>query len=155
MTLAGVTRVTLAKALRLTQPYCASDVAYRRERLEVRRLFRLPYRGRVPVTPPTVGCNLKGSAQPYPGLVYEATRSSDAYGWHRATLTGSPAKPPLAERETAATTLAERETAARSTSARPKCSPWAMEWMWLDPVGFAAADPEYFVFIWDTVVRGR
>ena len=56
---------------------------------------------------------------------------------------------------TAATTLAERATAARSTSARPKCSPWAMEWMWLDPVGFAAADPEYFVFIWDTVVRGR
>ena len=89
--------------------------------------------------------NLKGNAQPYPGLVHEATRASDAYGWHRATLTGSPAKPPLAERATAST----------STSARPKCSPWAMEWMWLDPVGFAAADPEYFDFIWDTVVRGR
>ena len=97
--------------------------------------------------------NLKGNAQPYPGLVHEATRFSDAYGWHRATLTGSPAKPPLAERATAATTLAERATASTSTSARPKCSPWAMEWMWLDPVGFAA--PEYFDFIWDTVVRGR
>ena len=30
---------------------------YRRERLEVRRLLRLPYRGFVPVTPPTVGLN--------------------------------------------------------------------------------------------------
>ena len=30
-----------------------------------------------------------------------------------------------------------------------------MEWIWLDPVGFAAADPEYFDFIWDTVVRGQ
>ena len=30
----------------------------------------------------------------------------------------------------------------------------SMEWMWLDPVGFAAADPDYFDFVWDTVVRG-
>ena len=29
-----------------------------------------------------------------------------------------------------------------------------MEWMWLDPVGFAAADPDYFDFVWDTVVGG-
>ena len=61
MALAGVTQATVAKALGLTQPY-VSDVArralshhYRRERLEVGRLLRLPYRGFVPVTPPTVG----------------------------------------------------------------------------------------------------
>ena len=61
MALAGVTQLTVAKALRLTQPY-VSDVARGRyrtitvgERLEVRRLLRLPYRGLVPVTPPTVG----------------------------------------------------------------------------------------------------
>ena len=69
MALTGVTQVTVAKALGLTQPY-VSDVArgryrtitveYRRERLEVRRLLRLPYRGSVPVTPPTVGLNEDG-----------------------------------------------------------------------------------------------
>ena len=77
MALTGVTQVTVAKALGLTQPY-VSDVArgryrtitveYRRERLEVRRLLRLPYRGSVPVTPPTVGLNEVGPLRcPLPG----------------------------------------------------------------------------------------
>ena len=30
-----------------------------------------------------------------------------------------------------------------------------IEWLWTDPVGFAAVDPDYFDFIWDKVVRGR
>ena len=30
--------------------------------------------------------NTKGRANAYPGRVYEATRSTDAEGWHRATL---------------------------------------------------------------------
>ena len=41
---------------------------YRRERLEVRRLLRLPYRGSVPVPPPTVGLNEDGPLRrPLPG----------------------------------------------------------------------------------------
>ncbi len=61
MALAGVTHVTVAKALRLTQPY-VSDVARGRHRTitvenawKFAALLRLPYRGLVPVTPPTVG----------------------------------------------------------------------------------------------------
>ena len=79
MALAGVTQVTLAKALRLTQPY-VSDVARgryrRRECLEVRRLFRLPYRGLVPVTPPTVG--LKAGTDPRGGRASGRHESGDA-----------------------------------------------------------------------------
>lgn len=29
-----------------------------------------------------------------------------------------------------------------------------VEWLWEDPIGFAEQDPEYFDFIWDTVVGG-
>ena len=88
--------------------------------------------------------NLKGDTQPYPGLVHEATRSSDAEGWHRATLTGSPGHP-SARGEGDRGDVDVRATEVLSMG---------MEWMWLDPVGFAATDPEYFDFVWDTVVRG-
>ena len=30
-----------------------------------------------------------------------------------------------------------------------------VQWLWENPAAFAARDPEYFDFIWGTVVRGR
>ena len=69
MALAGVAQVTLAKALRLTQPY-VSDVArgrYRTTTVEngwkFSAYFGLPYRGLVPVTPPTVGLQQDGPSR--------------------------------------------------------------------------------------------
>ena len=61
MALAGVTQVDPRDgappdaALRQRCRPRALSHHYRRECLEVRRLFRLPYRGLVPVTPPTIG----------------------------------------------------------------------------------------------------
>ena len=88
--------------------------------------------------------NPKGRAEPYPGRVYEAARGSDAEGYHRARLSGLPGHSP-----------------ARDPGDRGDVDVYAtevlsvgMEWMWQDPAGFAAVDPEYFDFIWDTVVRG-
>ena len=89
--------------------------------------------------------NTKGRANAYPGRVYEATRSTDAEGWHRATLSGLPGHP-----------------RARGPGDRGDVDVQAtevlsvgMQWMWENPAGFAAADPEYFDFIWDTVVKTR
>lgn len=75
MALAGVTQVTVAKelappdaALRQRCRPRALSHHYRRERLEVRCLLRLPYRGFVPVTPATVGLNEDQTLEaPLPG----------------------------------------------------------------------------------------
>ena len=80
--------------------------------------------------------NTKGRANAYPGRVYEATRSTDAEGWHRATLSGLPGHP-----------------RARGPGDRGDVDVQAtevlsvgMQWMWENPAGFAATDPEYFDF---------
>ena len=86
----------------------------------------------------------KGLAEPYPGRVYEATRRMDSEGWHRGTLVGSPGQRPGGQ---------EGDRGDFDVRATEVLS-MGMEWMWLDPVGFAATDPDYFDFVWDTVVRG-
>ena len=80
----------------------------------------------------------------YPGRVYAASGRTDGDGWHRATLPGAPCEP-----------------AARRKGDRGAVDVYAteilsmgMEYLWQDPVAFAEADPEYFDFVWDTVVRG-
>ena len=83
-----------------------------------------------------------GHAEGYPGRVYPA---SDKPGWNRATLQGAPDHP-AATREGDRGAVDVRATEVLSMG---------MEWMWADPAGFAASDPEYFDFIWDTVVRRR
>ena len=88
--------------------------------------------------------NPQGLAQPYPGRVYEATRQTDGEGWHRETLVGSPGQP---------TARGEGDRGDVDVRATEVLS-MGVEWMWLDPAGFAATDPEYFDFVWDTVVRG-
>ena len=80
----------------------------------------------------------------YPGRIYEAGYWSDDAGYHRATLSGLPGHPP-------AWTEGDRgDVVVRATEVFSV----GLEWMWTDPLGFAADDPEYFDFIWDTVVRG-
>ena len=80
----------------------------------------------------------------YPGRVFPASRGTDSDEWHRATLAGAGDQSP-----------------ARRAGDRGAVDVYATEvlsigvqWLWTDPAGFAAADPDYFEFIWDTVVRG-
>ena len=81
----------------------------------------------------------------YAGRIYRARPTSDSAGWHRARLAGAPGHPP-------ARLAGDRgDVDVRATEVLSM----GMEWMWRDPAGLAVADPEYFDFIWDTVVRGK
>ena len=80
----------------------------------------------------------------YPGRVYAASRRTDDDRWHRATLPGSPGDAPARQ-------LGDQgDVDVYATEVLSS----GVEWLWEDPVAFAAADPEYFDFIWVTVVRG-
>ena len=86
----------------------------------------------------------------YPGRVYTATPDTEvrAFGgpghYHRATLPGMPGHPPARR---------EGDRGAVDMDATEIVS-MGVEWLWTDPAGFAATDPEYFDFVWDTVVWG-
>ena len=73
----------------------------------------------------------EGAAMAYPGRIYRASGNSDFEGYHRATV-GEHGDVYVTEVLT-----------------------MGVEWMRDDPLGFAATDPDYFDFIWDTVIRAR
>ena len=81
----------------------------------------------------------------YPGRVYPADQYTDEIGEGRARLRGAPGHPTA----TGPGDRGDVEVAATEVISM------GVEWLWDDPVAFAAADPEYFDFIWDTVIRGR
>ena len=81
----------------------------------------------------------------YPGAIYEADRFSDEDGWHRARLAGLPGAPPARKKGD------RGDVDVRATEVLSM----GVEWLLTDPARFAIADPDYFDFIWDTVVRGR
>ena len=73
--------------------------------------------------------NPQGDPMYYPGRIYRPPSSDwGAAGAHRADL---------GDVEVYATEILSQ----------------GMEWLWEDPIGFAATDPEYFDFIWDTILR--
>ena len=81
----------------------------------------------------------------YAGRIYPASAAGDAAGYHRTRLAGAPGHPPAQ--------LKKGDRGDIDVSATEILS-MGMERLWRDPQGFARADPEYFDFIWDTVVRG-
>ena len=88
--------------------------------------------------------NPAGDPAAYPGRVY--VRPDDAgEALSRSWLAGDPDQPPARPR------AGDRGGAYVYAT---EILSQGMEWMWTDPLGFAATDPEYFDFIWDTVIRG-
>ena len=81
----------------------------------------------------------------YAGRIYAASTISDEMGYRRAKLAGAPGHPPAREQGD------RGDVDVRATEILSV----GMERLWRDPVGFAAADPEYFDFVWGAVVRGK
>ena len=81
----------------------------------------------------------------YPGRVYPYTSGNE--GAHKATLRGVPG--PAARDPGAAGDRGDVDVDSTEVISM------GVQWMWENPAAFAARDPEYFDFIWDTVVLGR
>ena len=87
----------------------------------------------------------EGNDFSYPGRLSAHPGTDDIGSLHSATLQGLPGHAP-----------------ARRAGDRGDAEVYSTEvvsmgaqWLWENPVAFAATDPDYFDFIWDTVVRGR
>ena len=81
----------------------------------------------------------------YPGRVSAAPGVDGVGSLHQATLQGLPGHPPARR----AGDQSDVEVYATEVVSM------GVQWMWANPVAFAATDPNYFDFIWDTVVRGQ
>ena len=86
--------------------------------------------------------DLDGQEYFYPGRVF-AAGGGDIGSLHQATLQGAPGHPPARR----AGDRGDVEMHATEVVSM------GVQWMWENPVAFAASDPEYFDFIWDTVIR--
>ena len=84
----------------------------------------------------------------YVGRVYPYTPQMGSLGVHSASLRGASGAPP-------AQTPGEAGDRGDVDVYATEVISMGVQWMWQNPAAFAARDPEYFDFIWDTVVRGR
>ena len=90
--------------------------------------------------------NPEGGPDFYPGRLYPSEMRPPGGGVHDARVEGAPGEPALVP-------VREGHTGPVDVHATEVLS-MGMEWLWQDPVGFMERDPEYFDFIWDTVVGG-
>ena len=80
----------------------------------------------------------------YPGRLYPSGTRPHGGLVHDARLEGAPGEPaiePVREGQTGPVDIYGTEVLSQG-----------MQWLWEDPAGFAREDPEYFDFIWETVI---
>ena len=80
----------------------------------------------------------------YPGRVYPATAETDAAGYPRGRLEGVAVHPEA---------RVEGDYGDVDVYATELFS-MGLQYLWEDPLAFAAADPEYFDWVWQTAIQG-
>ena len=80
----------------------------------------------------------------YPGRVYPATVETDATGYPRGRLEG------VAVHPEARFEGDDGDVDIRAT----ELFSMGLQYLWEDPLAFAAADPEYFNWVWETAIQG-